>query len=226
MAAEARSKVLDGAWREEWQKGDEVIAALATRDDLNVVDLGAGTGYFTKRMAKAIPNGKVLALEPETTMIEWIDNLAAKEGLKNITTRLIATDDPKLEEVPFKFDILLVGYVYHHLGPKEVRVAYFREKVQPKMPEDALLVFVDFEAFPDNPPADLEHAHKHHHHGSDDQEHGEHHHHGGHGSDDVHLLTPETLKEEMTSAGFTFVKQYDFLDKPNYMVSFKVTKSE
>ena len=41
---EAMSSVLDSDWRESWQYVDEVIAALVTRDDLKIVDLGAGTG--------------------------------------------------------------------------------------------------------------------------------------------------------------------------------------
>lgn len=202
--AEACSKLLDSAWREEWQQAEAIVSALATRDDLNVVDLGAGTGYFTTRLAKVLPNGKLLALDTEQSMVDWVTNLAAKQDLKNITARVIPEDDPKLEDVPFKFDILLAGYVYHHMGAQDVRVAYFRDKVKPKMPEGAIVVVVDFEEAPDTP-------------GMPEYDHGEEEEH-------VEFLKPEQVKAEFSSAGFTPVTHYDCVAKPNYMISFKVTE--
>ncbi len=152
--AEACSKKFDSAWREEWQQADEIVSALAERDDLKLVDLGAGTGYFTTRLAKALPKGQILALDVEQSMVDWITNLASKQGLANISAKVINRDDPKLDEVPFKFDILLVGYTYHHMGTADERVTYFRDKIQPKLPDGATVVIVDFEEFPPNPPFD------------------------------------------------------------------------
>lgn len=203
--AEAHSKILDSDWREDWQHADEVVRALATRDDLKIVDLGAGTGYFATRLAKVLPNGRILALDIEQSMVKWIDDLVAKEGIKNITTKLIDPEDPKLEEVPFKFDVLLVGYTYHHMGPEEVRIPYFRDKVRPAMPDDAVVVIVDFEEFPADKPSDLVPPH------GEDHEH-------------PHLMKPEQVKADFASAGFTFVTDYDFHAKPNYMLAFKATK--
>ena len=203
--AEGYSKILDSAWREEWQHADKVVSALAVREDLNIVDLGAGTGYFAIRLAKALPRGKIHALDIEQSMIKWIDDLAAKQGLKNITTKVVSPEDPRLDEVPFKFDVLLVGYIYHHMGPEEVRVPYFRDKVRPAMPEDAIVVIVDFEEFPPNKPSDLKPPH------GDDHPHSQ-------------LFKPEQVKAEFATAGFTFVTDYNFDAKPNYMLAFKVTK--
>ena len=200
LDAEACSKLLEGEWREKWQRADMVMTALAIRDDLNIVELGAGTGYFTKKLAAAASKGKVLALDVEQSMVDWITDLSAKQGLSNITAKLVAPEDPKLDQVPFSFDMFFVAYTYHHLRPKESRVAYMRDKVRPSMPKDALLVIADFEEFPPNPPPHI----------------------AEHAKDHPPFIKPEDVKEEMASAGFTFVTDYDFDVKPNYLLAFKV----
>ena len=225
---EAMSSILDGDWREEWQYVDEVMSAIVTRDDLKIVDLGAGTGYFTKRLAKALPRGRVHAIDPEEAMVDWIkEKIIPEENLTNVTAGVVPFEDPLLKEVPFEMDILLIGYTYHHLGLRDVRVAYMRDKVRPSLPRDALVVFVDFESFPPNMPEHLAKkvGHDHHgddHHGSHDHgshDHG-HHHHGSH--DHPEFVTPEELKKEMDSAGFTFVTDYGFDHKPNYIAAYKL----
>ena len=64
---------LDRPDRAAWQKPDEVVKALALQGDETVVDLGAGSGYFSFRLAQAVPRGKVVAadLEPESPAIRW-----------------------------------------------------------------------------------------------------------------------------------------------------------
>ncbi len=206
-SAEACSKLLDSACREEWQQADDIVNALAVRDDLKVVELGAGTGYFTTRLAKALPNGKILALDTEQSMVDWITNLASKQGLENISAKVVSTDDPKLEEIPFTFDVLLVGYTYHHMGTEDERVEYFQDKVKPYLPDGAVVVIVDFEDFPANSP--FEHHDEQH----DDHEHSH-----------VELVKPEQVKAEFARAGFTLVTDYQVIVKPNYMLSFKATQ--
>ena len=218
--AEAMSAILDGDWREGWQYADEVIGAIVTRDDLKIVDLGAGTGFFTRRLAKALPKGRVHAIDPEQAMINWInEKIVPEDNLKNVTTRVVTFEDPMLGEVPFEMDVLLIGYTYHHIGPLDVRVAYMRDKVRPKLPKDALVVFVDFESMPPNRPENLGHKHGDDDHTHDDHSHGDHHH-GSHDHPD--FVTPEELKKEMDAAGFTFITDYDYDHKPNYMLAFKL----
>lgn len=213
--AEAMTAILDGEWREGWQYVDEVIRAIATQDDLKIVDLGAGTGYFTKRLAKALPKGKIHAIDPEQSMVDWINGkIIPENGLKNVTTGVVTYEDPMLGDVPFEMDLLLIAYTYHHIGPLDVRVSYMRDKVRPKLPEDALVVFVDFESIPPNRPENLgdKHGHEGHSHGD--------HHHGSHDHPD--FIPPEELKKEMDTAGFTFVTDYGYDHKPNYMLAFKL----
>src|SRR5690606_1091387 len=55
------SKVFDDPKRDAWQKPDEVVRELGLQPDDVVADLGAGTGYFSLRLARAVPKGRVLA---------------------------------------------------------------------------------------------------------------------------------------------------------------------
>jgi hypothetical protein len=56
---------LERADRDLWQKPDEVVTALGLLGDETVLDLGAGSGYFTFRLANALPRGKVIAADTE-----------------------------------------------------------------------------------------------------------------------------------------------------------------
>ncbi len=114
------AKVFDDPARDAWQHPDQVVRELGLRPDAVVADLGAGTGYFTVRLARAVPHGRVLAVDIEPDMIEWVKRRAAHAGLSNVETVLAAPDDPHLATT---IDMVLVVDTYHHLSD---RSAYFR----------------------------------------------------------------------------------------------------
>src|SRR4029450_12444290 len=59
--------------REAWQKPDQVMDALPVAEGTTVVDLGAGGGWFTMRLARRVgPNGRVYAVDVQRLMIEAI----------------------------------------------------------------------------------------------------------------------------------------------------------
>ncbi len=58
--------------RAVWQKPDDVVAALGLEGSETLIDVGAGSGYFTFRFAKALPRGKVIATDTEAEMIRHI----------------------------------------------------------------------------------------------------------------------------------------------------------
>jgi cyclopropane fatty-acyl-phospholipid synthase-like methyltransferase len=110
-----------GFGRDEWQQPERVVADLALAPGAKVADLGAGGGYFTFRLARAVgPGGRVFAVDVDEGMNEYVAGEAAEQGLANVTTVLAAPDDPKLPE---PVDLLFTSNTYHHL---EARVAYFR----------------------------------------------------------------------------------------------------
>jgi SAM-dependent methyltransferase len=131
------SKVFDDPKRDEWQRPAELVAALALAPDETVVDLGAGTGYMLSHLSKAVPAGRVLAIEVEPELVRHMGMRVKKAGLTNVTTRLALTGDPKLEE---QVDLVLLVDAYHHIGG---RSAYFR-RLAPRLSARGRVAVVDF----------------------------------------------------------------------------------
>ncbi|HEY1088417.1 MAG TPA: class I SAM-dependent methyltransferase, partial [Archangium sp.] len=123
--------------RAEWQKPDEVIAALGLQPDSKVADIGSATGYFPVRLAKQVPRGKVYGVDVESSMVEYLNRRAEREGLTNLTSILAAFDDPKLPE---PVDVVLIVNTYHHI---EGRPAYFAKLAGSVKPGGKLAV-IDF----------------------------------------------------------------------------------
>ena len=118
--AERWARVFDDPARDEWQKPQQVVEALKLAPGMAVADIGAGTGYFTVRLAQALPKGRVYAADLEPDMVAHIEQRARHMKLANVTAVLAAADDPKL---PAPVDRVLVVDTYHHI---ESREAYFR----------------------------------------------------------------------------------------------------
>jgi ubiquinone/menaquinone biosynthesis C-methylase UbiE len=129
----------DDPARDAWQKPDEVVRLLAIAPGMTVVDLGAGTGYFGKRLADAAgPSGALLALDPEPNMVAFMRDRFAKEGLTRAEARGCPTDATGL--APGSVDRVLVVDTWHHLGD---RVAYAKHLGEVLRPGGVVLI-VDF----------------------------------------------------------------------------------
>src|SRR5262252_498858 len=74
--AEKWAHVFDDPERDAWQKPHEVIKALALKPDAAVADLGAGTGYFSARLANMFPKATVYAVDLEPDMAKYLGERA------------------------------------------------------------------------------------------------------------------------------------------------------
>jgi SAM-dependent methyltransferase len=130
-----------------WQKPDDVVAALGLKGIETVVDLGAGSGYFTFRLAKALPQGKVIAADIEPEMIRHIHHKLTTEGISNVEAVLIKPDDPG---IPADAALVFVCDVLHHVPDR----AAWLGKVASEMAPGARLVLVEFKEgnLPEGPP--------------------------------------------------------------------------
>lgn len=135
--AESWAARFDDPARDSWQKPDDVIKALALPPDAVVADLGAATGYFAVRFAKAVPKGHVYGVDIESAMVDYLKKRAEKEGLANLTAVLAAPDDAKL---PAPVDLVLVVNTYHHI---DARPAYFT-RLAASMKPGARLAIIDY----------------------------------------------------------------------------------
>lgn len=133
----AWAQVFDDPARAAWQRPDEVVGALVSRDDLVVGDLGAGTGYFALRFARALPKGRVVGLDVEPSMVAYLNERAAKEGAANLHAVSVDVDGGG---IPDGLDLLFVCNTYHHI---EDRPAYFRRAATHLAPGGRVAI-VDF----------------------------------------------------------------------------------
>ena len=127
----------DDPKRNLWQLPDRVMAALHLKQGHIAADIGAGTGYFSVRLAKSKAAPKVYAVDIEPAMVSYVRERAAKEGLPNVIAVQAAADHPNLPE---PVDVILIVNTYHHIGG---RVAYFR-KLAASIKPGGRVAIIDF----------------------------------------------------------------------------------
>ncbi len=146
--AEKWAKEFDKPERDAWQKPEEVVDALHLDRASRVADIGAGTGYFAARIAKRIPEGKVLAADVEPDMVRWLGERAGREHLANLVPVQAGADAANLPE---PVDLILIVDTYHHIGN---RVPYF-SKLKSSLRPGGRLAIIDFKAdSPIGPPVE------------------------------------------------------------------------
>ena len=141
-----RIATMERAERDEWQKPDEVVKALELKNGDFVADIGAGTGYFSRRLALAVaPAGKVYAVDIASDILGYLQERAARENLHNIVTVLSHPDDPLLPAN--SLDLAFFCDTTHHI---EQRVNFYR-KLLPAVKAHGRLAIIDYP--PDSPHA-------------------------------------------------------------------------
>lgn len=133
--------------RAKWQKPEAVVKALGLKGSETVVDLGAGSGYFSFRFAKALPQGKVVAIDTQPEMIRHIHHRAMSEQIANIEPIIATPGDPK---VPPGADVVFICDVLHHVQDR----ANWLTKLHAEMAKGARLVLIEFKSgdLPQGPP--------------------------------------------------------------------------
>ena len=127
--------------REREERTDLLLAALALQPGMVVADIGAGTGYLSRRMAPAVGSaGKVWAVDVQPEMVSLLQAGVKRSGLQQIEARLGAVDDVKLPAG--SVDLAVMVDVYHELAyPREV-LASLMKALKP----GGRLVFVEYKA--------------------------------------------------------------------------------
>ena len=146
---ERYAKSFDDPARDSWQMPSRVIEVLAPPPKGVVADIGAGTGYFSIRIARAVPGSTVYAVDIEPSMLAHIHQRAVKEGLKNIVGVRASTSSPNL---PKPADLVMVVDTYHHLPNRPV---YFRE-LRRSLTAGGRVAIIDFRKdSPEGPPPEF-----------------------------------------------------------------------
>ena len=111
--------LLDAPDRDLWQRPDQIMDAMAIADGSVVADIGAGSGWFTIRLARCVgPQGLVYAEDVQKEMTTAISRRVGREGLTNVRPVLGLKNDPRLP--PHSLDAALMVDAYHEI---ENRVA-------------------------------------------------------------------------------------------------------
>jgi ubiquinone/menaquinone biosynthesis C-methylase UbiE len=98
--------------RQEEERPDLTIPALKLKPGDAVADIGAGTGYYTRRLAQAVgTNGIVYAVDIQQEMLDVLTNKMAALNIRNVKPILGTITDPKLP--PASIDLALLVDVYH-----------------------------------------------------------------------------------------------------------------
>ena len=125
--------------RDEEEHTDKLVAQLKIKAGDVVADIGAGTGYFSRRLATITgATGSVLAVDIQPEMLELLTNQMAQAGIRNVKPVLGTITDPKLP--PASVDLALMVDVYHEFDhPWEMMQAITRS-----LKPGGRVVFVEF----------------------------------------------------------------------------------
>jgi ubiquinone/menaquinone biosynthesis C-methylase UbiE len=144
---------LDRAEREAQERPDIVIDVLNLHEGEVVADVGAGSGYFTFRMAKQVgEKGRVLAVDLQDEMLDTLRQRALQNGFSNVEEIKASETDPHLPVGGV--DLVLMVDVYHELYyPFEVMT-----KVRESLKPDGRVVFVEYRK--EDPAVPIKELHK------------------------------------------------------------------
>jgi ubiquinone/menaquinone biosynthesis C-methylase UbiE len=133
--------LLDAPDRDLWQRPDLIMDAMGIADASVVADIGAGSGWFTIRLARRVgPQGVVYAEDVQQEMITALSRRASREGFNNVKPVLGTFNDPKLQ--PQSLDAALMVDSFHEVDATN-RVSMLSNLGKALKPEGRLGI-VDF----------------------------------------------------------------------------------
>jgi ubiquinone/menaquinone biosynthesis C-methylase UbiE len=104
--------------REQILHPAELVSRLSLRPDARVADVGAGPGFLTLTLARAVPRGTVLATDIRADYLAVAAERAAAAGLRNVRTRVVPPDRPALDAR--SIDVAILCQVDHYLADRAV----------------------------------------------------------------------------------------------------------
>jgi len=131
---------LEDPKRDAYQKPDEVMAALALRPGEVVADIGAGSGYFTLRFARAVgATGRVYAVDISPDMIRYLNRRLRDAHVTNVSTVLADPDDPLLGDA--SVDRFVIVDTWHHVEDQAKYLRLLKKMLKP----GGQVVHIDFQ---------------------------------------------------------------------------------
>lgn len=130
---------MNRANRDSQELPDTLLDNLRIPTGATVADVGAGTGYFTWRLAQRVgPAGKVLAIEIRQEMLALIAAEAKKHNVENVDPILGTDRDPRLPAGAV--DLAFIANAYHEFSQPEAMMTAIRQALKP----DGRLVVIEY----------------------------------------------------------------------------------
>ena len=121
---------LERAGRVAEEQPAEVLAAMGLEPGDVVADVGCGSGYYARRIARRVqPGGRVYCVDIQPEMLEIMQQRAAAEDVTGIEPILSTATDPRL--AAGAIDWIIIADVYHEMSDPEPMLARMRESLAP-----------------------------------------------------------------------------------------------
>jgi ubiquinone/menaquinone biosynthesis C-methylase UbiE len=130
---------LDESTRRKWYNSEQILQRLGLGSGMVFADIGCGDGFFSILAAKIVgENGKVYAMDTDSSAIQRLKNKAEAENLNNITALVGKAEDI----IPCKgcADFVFYGMVLHDFYDPQKVLRNAREIIKP----DGMLVDLDW----------------------------------------------------------------------------------
>jgi predicted methyltransferase len=143
LNVEEWTKKFETESREIFHQREKIVAAAGLKPGMVMADIGAGTGLFTLRFARAVgEKGKVYAVEIAKNFLEHIKARASKASASNVQTILCTERSVELPEA--SIDLAFICDVYHHFEFPSASLATLHKALKP----GGELVLIDFKRIP------------------------------------------------------------------------------
>ncbi|HUP81471.1 MAG TPA: serine hydrolase [Pirellula sp.] len=129
--------------REIFAKRNEIVSACKVSPGMTIADIGAGTGLFTRLLAKATgPKGNIVAVDIAQSFLDHILESCKSEKISNVSTRLCNQESCLL--APNSVDLAFVCDTYHHFEYPFKTMTSIHKALKP----DGKLVLIDIHRIP------------------------------------------------------------------------------
>ncbi len=115
--------------REKEEAPSKAINALNLAPDAVIADIGAGSGYYAFRISPKVPQGKVMAIDIQPEMLEFLKKRSGEQKITNVIPHLGAVDDLRLP--PASLDAALLVDAYHEFSHPAEMVASLVRSLKP-----------------------------------------------------------------------------------------------